>query len=666
MNIAIGIDTGGTYTDAIIYDFNEKKVLSSAKALTTREDLSIGILNALDGLDNKYFPRADMVSLSTTLATNACVENKGGRAKLLFWGIDRRAFDMVGKNYGLTNLSDIVFYDKDDKEVKIDEASLIANTKEWLGDADGLGIVECFAMNNGAAYEKKSKEIFEKNYDFPVICGHELFSELNSIQRGSTTLLNAKLVPIIKEFISAIKHSLKERDINAPIVIVRSDSSLMSEEYSKLRPVETILSGPAASILGGMKLSDEKESIIIDMGGTTTDVSLVKNGYPERENNGISIGKWRTFVNGVFIDTFGLGGDSRITIKDGEIILGEKRVIPLCVAAKSWPYMIEELRELADTGKGHTYPLHEFLCLVKDIKNPENYTQDELKLCGMLKDGPLMLEKAAVAMDKDIYSFTAARLEEEGIIMRSGLTPTDIMHIKGDFDKFEVKASMQAAIFAANCLKRKNFKLSVDEFAERVYDTIKCKLYCNIVRILLCDKYPRFASEGLSPQMESIIKDSWELAKNSDTQYTDFDFKTNATLISIGAPTHIFINDVAKALGTKAVIPEFAGVANAVGAVFGGVRAHSTVEIRTEHSDVGFDGYRVYGKTKNYFTDEFDKAREFAIKEAKEDAIAEAKRRGASGNINIDILCDMKTGILKGDFEMELGASVTVIATAEI
>ena len=100
MKIAIGVDTGGTYTDAVLYDFDEKKILAGAKALTTKEDLCIGIANALDALPQELFARVRMVSLSTTLATNACVENKGGNAKLIFFGGDKVILDRYGAQYG--------------------------------------------------------------------------------------------------------------------------------------------------------------------------------------------------------------------------------------------------------------------------------------------------------------------------------------------------------------------------------------------------------------------------------------------------------------------------------------------------------------------------------------------------------------------------------------
>ena len=86
MKIGIGIDTGGTYTDAVIYDFERKKILASAKSLTTKDDLSRGILGAIDGLDSDLLQKAEVISLSTTLATIACVEDKGGHAKLIFFG----------------------------------------------------------------------------------------------------------------------------------------------------------------------------------------------------------------------------------------------------------------------------------------------------------------------------------------------------------------------------------------------------------------------------------------------------------------------------------------------------------------------------------------------------------------------------------------------------
>jgi N-methylhydantoinase A/oxoprolinase/acetone carboxylase beta subunit len=109
MKYGLGIDTGGTYTDAVIYDFGIEKVLHTAKSITVKEDLSIGINNTLDQLPQELLRQVKIVSLSTTLATNACVEGKGSRVKLILIGCDREIIEKYGWEYGLPAASDIIF-----------------------------------------------------------------------------------------------------------------------------------------------------------------------------------------------------------------------------------------------------------------------------------------------------------------------------------------------------------------------------------------------------------------------------------------------------------------------------------------------------------------------------------------------------------------------------
>jgi N-methylhydantoinase A/oxoprolinase/acetone carboxylase beta subunit len=133
------------------------------KPLQLTKKLEKGIINALSLLDNVYFPKVEIVALSTTLATNACVENKGGRAKLIFFGVDKKVFDMVGMNYGLTNKNDVYLCENssDFNGSKAQEPNwdkLFMELESWMNDAEGLGIVEVFAMNNGAMLEKAAKK----------------------------------------------------------------------------------------------------------------------------------------------------------------------------------------------------------------------------------------------------------------------------------------------------------------------------------------------------------------------------------------------------------------------------------------------------------------------------------------------------------------------------
>ena len=664
MKLGIGIDTGGTYTDAVIYDFNERKILGSAKALTTKEDLSIGIGNALDELPSEMLNQADIISLSTTLATNACVENKGGRAKLLFIGVYKNVVAELGKNYGLPNYDEMYFIDsKSSYNGEIVEQpdwdSFMENSKEWLNDAESVGIVELNAMNNNAVLEKKAKELVIKKYNIPIICGHELFSDLNSLQRGSTTLLNARLIPIIESFLTAIKVALKKRNINAPVVIVRSDGSLMSENFTAVRPVETLLCGPAASVMGGIELTNEKDCLIIDMGGTTTDIAIVKNGIPLKAKNGINVGKWRTFVKGLYIDTFGLGGDSAVRFDtNGNMVLETVRVIPLSIAADKWPVVTEKLKALINTTKRHTHLLHEFFCLVKDISGNSNYTQREISFCEALKNGPLIYSDAAEAIGTDIYNFKMHRLEKEGIIMRCGLTPTDIMHIKGDFNRYNAEAAKLGAEFVAACVN-----VSQEELYDMIYDKVKKTLYVNIVRMLLEDKYPSLRKDGLDEGIEILISESWEKAKNNVKQdFLNFEFSSPATLVGIGAPIHIFLPDVAKALGTKCVVPENADVANALGALVGNITATCEIEVKPQYITVEIGHYIVYGKSQNSFSNDKDQAIAIALEEAKSAVKDEVIRRGASGDIAI--LTDVIEDIAESKDKTQVLLGIKVIAKA--
>ena len=639
MKIGIGIDTGGTYTDAVIYDFASKKILGTAKALTTKEDLSIGILEALDALPPEPLKKAEVISLSTTLATNACVEDKGGSAKLIFLGGDPNVINKNGKAYGLPPAHEMVIqesYTKFSGEIErdMDWDKFLANIGNEFDGLDGVGIIEINAMRNSAVVEKKARELFFQKHNIPVVCGHELFNELNCLQRGSSTLLNARLVPVIREFLDAIKAAMAARSIHASVIIVRSDGGLMSQEFAHLRPVETLLCGPAASVLGSSCLTDEPNNIVVDMGGTTTDIALIKDGTPVKVLDGVRIGKWKTFVNGLYINTFGLGGDTAIHYNDKKVFLEHYRVVPLCVAAAKHPHIVDNLTNLLSNTHKHTKYLHEHYILIKDIADNPRYTSDEKTFCAALKNGPLILQDACLAIPgKDIYTLNMSRLLKDGVVQICGLTPTDIMHIKGDFNKFPAEASRLAAKFVAS-----NLNISVDELCERVYDEVKRKLYVNIVKVLLENKDSHTMRSGVNQDVEQFINESYDTAKRNivnegKSDFLSVAFRTDFVLTGVGAPIHIFLGDVAKMLGTKAVTPKHCEVANALGAIVGNIHATNTVEIRPAYDATGITGYTVYGNSATKEFAEREEAEAFALEDAKNGAHAEALKRGALGEI---------------------------------
>ncbi len=664
MKIGIGIDTGGTYTDAVIYDFDSQQMLSSVKALTTKEDLSVGIGNALDGLPSELLKKAELIALSTTLATNACVENKGGRAKLLFIGVDKWVVSWVGRDYGLPDVEEIFFLDgKSSPQGEVlrepDWGTFLKASKEWIKDACAVGVVEIDAMDNNAILENTARELITGEYDVPVICGHDLSADLNSVKRGSSILLNARLVPLITDFLSATRSALKKRSMDVPVVIVRSDGTLMSEKFATHRPVETLLCGPAASAMGGLALGKERDCLIIDMGGTTTDIAMIRDGVSRKVTGGITVGKWSTFVRGLFVDTFGLGGDSAVRFDDsGHIQLQPTRLIPLSVAADRWLVVTEKLRRLVSARKTHSLPIHEFFCLIKDVSDGSSYTAKEIAFCRALKSAPLSLTEAAEAIGTDIYNLDVHRLEEEGVVMRCGLTPTDIMHIKGDFVRFNVEAARLGAEFVSSCID-----VSLDALLDLVYDTVKKTLYRNIVRVLLEERYPSFKNGGTDSMLETLISESWEMAKNGSAQdFLRFGFRTPAALVGIGAPIHIFLPDVARALGTRCVVPEHAGVANALGAILGNITATCEIAIKPQHSLEGINGYIVFGRTQNSRSFDKEQAIEIARREAEEAAREEAVRRGASGDIAVTSQVITSAAQSSGKAQILLG--IKAVATA--
>ncbi len=635
MKLGIGIDTGGTYTDAVLYNFEDKTILGSAKSLTTKNDLSLGILGAIDGLPSDLVRQAEVISLSTTLATNACVEDKGGQAKLIFFGGNKAVIDRNGKQYGLPPSEEILLQESDTTF-----SGEIRREPDWeqfeeaishgFDNLDGVGILEMNSMKDGAAVEKKAKAIFQQKYDIPVVCGYELFSELNSLRRGASTLLNAGLFPVISEFLASVKKALAVRGIHpSALVIVRSDGSLMSEEFAALRPVETLLCGPAASAIGCTHLTGDKNCIVVDMGGTTTDIALIKNGTPVPIKGGVSIGRWKTFVNGLYVRTFGLGGDTAVHYDGRKLYLEDYRVTPLCIAAAKYPSVTESLRQLE--LKKHTRFLYEHFMLIKDIEDSTRYTEEEKAFCRALKERPLPITEAAAAVGKDIYSLRPERLIHDGAVQLCGFTPTDVMHLRGDFTQYATEASRLGAEFLAY-----NLDCSVEHICTRVYDEVKKRMYINIVKALLENRYPDYMKNGFNTDVERFIRNNYEAGKAGvqDEMFSTM-FRTDYTLVGMGGPIRVFLDDVAKLLGTRAVIPENHAVANALGAIVGSVSVSYSIEILPDNSAEGTLGHIVFGKNGKTTFEKLEDAVAYAIAEAEEHAAEEARLRGVLGELTV-------------------------------
>lgn len=664
MRIGIGIDTGGTCTDAVIYRREDKTILASGKAPTTKENLSVGIGAALDQLPKELVAEAVIIALSTTLATNACVENKGGRAKLIFFGVQKENVQRVGKEYGLTVDETLLFVPSRTRpNGEITEPpnweAFTRSLTEFLSDAAAVGLVELYAHKTGGVLERHAAELIRREKEIPVVCGHHLVSESNIIRRGATALLNARLLSVIEEFLKAVETALRARGITAPVVMVRSDGSLMNTAFTASHPVETLLSGPVASVMGAVTLADERDALIVDMGGTTTDIAFVKNTVPQRVSTGIRIGSWNTFVKGLFVDTFGLGGDSGVSVTaDKQLRLEEEKTMPLCMAAAKYPSLLKLLRREEQSGSRLISRQKDIYLCLKEKLDSNGYTERERHIAAALNE-PKSLEQLKEELGEVIMEQHLSRLLREGVLIRCAVTPTDAMHFKGEFTAYDMEASQLGLSIMARQLH-----ISAEELAERIYDAVRQKLYFGIVRVLLEDSYPAVRESGLVGAMETVIHESYIAAKRGEKRvFLGIDIRCAATLIGVGAPIARFLPEVGRLLGAEVKISPYSPVANALGAVVGEIRAEA--ELRVEYRQEQ-DDYLVFGAGERQECKTLAEAKTLAAslanRKAREDAIL---RGGAEETLRFTL--DEEEQIVDTEFgPVYMGYRVTVTALGEL
>ena len=348
----LGIDTGGTFTDGVILDMESGTVLVKSKALTTKNDLSTGIGMCIDQCISQMpedFDASDIkqVNLSTTLATNAVVEGKKSRVGLIVsnahdlkWKMD---VDMRCDVSGRMEL------DGEEKE-PLDYDEIAEAAKSMYGNIDSL-VVSGYASVRNPAHEDKIKEIASRYLDVPVICAHELTLALGFNERTLTAVLNAHLLPVIDLLVRKTAKSLENKQIYAPVYFMKGDGVMISESQALRRPVETVLSGPAASVNGGAVLTGAEDAFVIDIGGTTLDVASMEKGSVAINNEGSTVGGWQTRIRAADIFTTGLGGDSRMHINGEQISFGPEKSMPVCYIGDKYPGFIEEVERYAGGKK---------------------------------------------------------------------------------------------------------------------------------------------------------------------------------------------------------------------------------------------------------------------------------------------------------------------------
>lgn len=614
MPVILGIDTGGTYTDSVIIDAASRQVLCKAKAFTTRQDLLCGIAQSLDQMKFEHPQDIAMVCLSTTLATNAVVEGQSGRVGALLLGRDVSGSLPAVQVRRLRGTMDIKGRILED--ISPDEIITAANA--FRGQVDAVAI-SGFASVRNPVHETHVRKIIQQELDIPVVCAHELSSALGFQERTVTAVLNAALIPNIRELIDSTSRALEQRSIHAPIMIVKGDGSLMQAEYARSRPIETVLSGPAASIAGGLFLSGVSDALLLDMGGTTSDLAEVRDGRVNISATGAVVGGWRTQLRAAEISTFGVGGDSRLHwAPDGQLSVGPQRVLPLCVAGMRNPKLIEELRCYAPSADYILF--EEQVCECYAFVHPPKHrfmNQQERQLQSLLADGPHPLFYLAHHMQKDAEKLGLSALVKEGVLQRCGLTPTDLLHVRGDMARWNTEAARLGAQYMAEL-----HSLSLADFLQLALDTVKSRL-----RETCIQAAADFAHSDVSLQDKNA---RFFLSDCSSLLHTDIRLKR--PVVALGAPVSPWLPDVCRSLHTELIIPEHAEVANAVGAAVGQVMVTAEALIRP---DQYHKGYVVHTNWGNPWFEQLSDAEAWADRTIREYACGLASKAGG-GQLAVD------------------------------
>ena len=578
MTYLLGVDTGGTYTDAVIIDEATDSVVASAKALTSRPDLATGVGEAIDTtLAKAGIAPADiaMVSLSTTLATNALVEGQGGRVALIAIGFDQADLGRAGLTEAMRGDPVISLAGGHNhaggEVVALDLSALEAGLDTLEPGITGFAVAASFATRN-PAHEVAARDMIRDLTGKPVSCSHELSQALGGPKRALTAVLNARLIGMIDRLITACETHLAHVGIPARLMVVRGDGALVAADVAREKPIETILSGPAASIAGASWLSGETDALVSDIGGTTTDVCMLRDGRPKIDPQGARVGPFRTMVEAVAMRTTGLGGDSEVHVVEGlngGLRLGPRRLMPISLAAQHFPELVHQTLDRglaqdipASDGGQFAIPLWDAL--------PEGLDPREQAVAQRLADGPLRMGHAVQSRPEGP---ALARMVARGQVILAGVTPSDAAHTLGLASAWDAEAAEKALTLFARRRTGAGERLAPDaaNLAQQIVD----QLTAQTVDFLL---QAAFAED------DRDWSDPADLSRHPLTRagldghqgLVRMQMSLGVPVVGLGASAATYYGAVGQRLGTSMVLPQHGGVANAIGAVVGQVQMQAT------------------------------------------------------------------------------------------
>jgi N-methylhydantoinase A/oxoprolinase/acetone carboxylase beta subunit len=535
----IGIDTGGTYTDGVLIDNKTLEVVHWAKKTTTHHDLGIGVGRVLESLlAGGISPRdVHQLAVSTTLATNAIVEGRGARVGLLVFGYVRHFKLPVMANVFLRGGHTIT----GEEEQPLDIEGLVDTIQGLKEEVDSYAVCGAMSIKN-PAHELVAEEAIAVLDPKPVFCSHQVSDHPGMQARAATACLHAKLMPLMVAFLSSIQLSMLKIKLNCPVTIICGNGKGASLDDAVERAAITMASGPAATARFGCT-AGEPSALIVDVGGTTTDVCMIRDGHPVLSEEGCVIGQWQTHVEAIDMYTAGGGGDSHVLCSpDNTVALETTRVQPLAMTT-----------DLPDPESWLGCGLRSAMVLPVAGLDQQIIAEDEI-LSRLQEHGPASPETLAseTSLSGIILEKRLERLVYLQQVQMAGFTPTDALHVLGRLD---IGDSQQAeagacALAAALDIDVKTFCQQVVAEAEKTIETI------------ILDYLGRkiWQNNQAAPFLNRRDNDLFSLS-----------FSVKLPIIGIGAAARCFLPGVARRLQTTVRFPEYYEVGNAIGAALIGV-----------------------------------------------------------------------------------------------
>ncbi len=540
----IGIDTGGTYTDAVLIEADSGAVMATAKEPTTHYHLASGTGHVLASLlQGSGIAPSDIqqLAVSTTLATNAVVEGKGARVGLFVIGYVKHfklpvvAVAFIKGGHTIQGV----------EEEPLDLENLVDTARGLAGEVDAYAVCSAMSMEN-PTHELVAEKAIGMLDPKPVFCSHRTSQQAGMRERAATAALHAKLMPLMQDYIGGVQVAMIKQELSCPVVIIGGNGQTVSIDQAVERAGVTVASGPACTAHFGA-LQTNGDALVIDVGGTTTDIAMIENGRPVLAPDGCQIGEWQTHVEAIDMFTGGIGGDSHVVIDEqGALHIGPTRVVPLSMAFSRSSSIHGEILPQASEWLG-AGASSRCIGLVAEAKVPTGL--DDLVITFLRQHGPTTpaaigaaIGISSVPLEKHLEGLARAQL-----IFETGFTPTDALHALGLISLGNSEVAKDGAAVLAR-IKGGDPEQFCQEVMRRTEKQIEDLIIDYIIH--------RYWGKSLTSFITS--RDSHPVLA--------VEFSLKIPLIGIGAASRYFLPGVAKRLGTSVTFPDHCEVGNAIGA----------------------------------------------------------------------------------------------------